>query len=73
MNNTPQKFNIDSLDDEECRDILLKIQEIVSDFPDFCVTLTSDSGYFYSCCGEMIQNPHSDECGIGKLRSFFLL
>ena len=73
MNKSPQKFNIDSLNDEECRHILFLIQGIVSDFPDFCVTLTSDSGYFYACCGEMIENQHSDECGIGKLRSIFLL
>lgn len=75
MSNSPQKFNIDSLNDKECRDLLLKIQEIVSDFPTFCVTHDDDYGYhdIYGCCGESCYGGHDVDCAIGKLNSIFLV
>lgn len=72
MNNLPQN-NIDSLTDAECRDLLLKIQEIVSDFPNFCVTNYDDYGHHdtYCCCGEPYYGRHDINCPIKKLESIF--
>ena len=73
----PQKFNIDNLNDEECRDLLLKIKEIVSSFPTFCVShydAHDDYGHYdaYGCCGEPYYGGHDVDCAIRKLNSIFL-
>lgn len=75
MNKSPQKSNIDSLNDEECRNLLLKIQEIVCNFPSFCVSDYNEYGHHdtYGCCGEPYYGGHDVDCAIRKLNSIFII
>jgi len=75
MNDLPRNITVSSLTDAECRNLLLKIQEIVSDFPNFCVTHYDDYGHHdtYGCCGEPYYGGHDVDCAIRKLNSIFLV
>jgi len=73
MNHFLAQVTIDSLTDAECRGLLLEIQKIVSNFPDFCVTHYEEDGYHeaYGCCGEPYSDRHDNDCPIKKLQSIF--
>ena len=75
MNDLPRNITVSSLTDAECRDLLLKIQEIVSNFPSFRV-IDHDNSYgqpldVYGCCDEPYSGRHDIDCPIKKLESIF--
>lgn len=77
MNHFLAQVTISSLTDQECRDLLLEIKKIVSNFPRFRV-IDHDDGYgqpldVYSCCGEPYWGDHDVDCAIRKLNSIFLV
>jgi hypothetical protein len=75
MNKEFCDVEVEELTDAQCRELLLKIRDLVADLPSF-IEYDRDRGYGriydpYACCSGYTNNGHDKDCGVGQLNEIF--
>jgi hypothetical protein len=63
---------IEDLTDSQCRELLMKVSDLIADMPSF---IESNSGGFfydsYVCCSGNTREGHDKRCSVGQLKEIF--
>ena len=67
---------IEDLTDSQCRELLMKVNDLVADMPSFIESnIESNGGRFfydpYVCCSGNTREGHDKRCSVGQLEEIF--
>ena len=72
MSETFYNVKVEDLTDAQCRELLLKIEDIVSELPSYIKY--GEAGFIsdpYACCSGYTNSGHDKYCSVGKLKDIF--